>query len=130
MRRVIVAVLGLVVVLLGALWVVLHVFFVSPCDNDVINETRSPDSKYSAVVFERGCGATTPNEWIVLVKESKAKFDPDNYQSWVFFSKNDPRVVIRWPDPKHLVIRSDQPDESHLPAASWGDVRIAREFLH
>jgi hypothetical protein len=41
------------------------------CGNDILSESISPDGSKRAVLFLRGCGASTDSNWQVSILDSK-----------------------------------------------------------
>lgn len=48
------------------------------CDNEVISTVASPSGKLAAVVFNRGCGATTGFNTQVSILHAGATLDPND----------------------------------------------------
>lgn len=66
------------------------------CSNDIVDETKSPDGKYIATVFDRNFGATAENLRIVTLRLAKDSLDSDEYKDWVFKVKGQPKVDVAW----------------------------------
>ncbi len=106
----------------------MHLALGPDCSNEVITERTSPDGRYVAIVFDRGCGATTSNERIVMIQGSKDSLKPNDYTAWVFTAKYEPQIELRWVDKAHLVVSSSSNDESPKPVEQWHDVSIIRVY--
>ena len=47
---------------------------IDPCENTVLSKSSSPDGKKEAIVFERGCGATTSESTQVSIASKGSLF--------------------------------------------------------
>ena len=108
----------------------------SPCANELLAEVASPDGKWKAVVFQRGCGATTGFSTqvsllpaaSVMPNESGNAFRSDtNHGAAPSGPGGGPAVGVVWRSPIELAI-------SHHPAArvfaaerSVGNVEVRYE---
>ena len=93
------------------------------CRNEPLQEIASPEGKYTATFFERNCGATTPYHRIVTLRLTGTRFDPEKHDNWVFVSKGQTCVQLRWIDGHHLdIVSSVNDDNTHK---TWGDVEIS-----
>ena len=99
----------------------------SDCGNRILKEVTSPDGAYVATLFERNCGATTPYYRVVSLRSAGSKFDPEMKDDWIVQVEQQPDILLKWDDARHLSVRSDWSDESPSPHASWRDVTILRE---
>ncbi len=78
------------------------------CSNDVLQSLTSPDGKAKAVVFERGCGATTGFSTQIsllgsgdeLPNKSGDVFDAYNESG----GKRDPFAIAAWKNNQTLVV--------------------------
>jgi uncharacterized protein DUF5412 len=74
----------------------------SPCGNEIVSQTPSPDGKLVATVFVRDCGAATKAAtWVTLHGPS------ENYgkkSSMVFTASQEQRIVVSWNDSSNLSI--------------------------
>jgi hypothetical protein len=97
----------------------------NPCDDELKSELASPDGKYIAGVFVRGCGATTSNFTHVMLRSQRffSSYRDDNI---VFTVKYDPEVKLHWKDLTHLMIRypADVKSADLFPPRDWQNVRI------
>lgn len=96
----------------------------SLCGNEIIGEYQSPDGRYVATVFERNCGATTPYERVVSLRESRAKFDPENQGDWIFTSRRQPQINISWKDTNKLIVVLQGQREIFTQREFWKTVQI------
>lgn len=95
------------------------------CSNDIVNETKSPDGKYIATVFDRNCGATTANLRIVTLRLANDSLDSDEYKDWVFKIKGQPKVDVAWIAGDKLSINYAGSGEEPSMSATWKDVKIS-----
>jgi hypothetical protein len=92
--------------------------------------SQSPDGKYTAVLFERDCGATTDHVQHVNLRDSSIEFVADEHavinSGLVFLREGRDRVDLLWQGPRHLVIRGPA-TQVFEQKASWRDVRVSYE---
>lgn len=98
---------------------------VSPCDNDVVSEVRSPDGRRIATVFERGCGATTQTATVVALRDADAAFDGEQQDDWVLVVADTVSVEMSWPTPDRLDVRHAPSDRVRLQQVRWNDVAVS-----
>jgi len=74
----------------------------SPCVNEVVRRIPSPDNRLEAVIFERGCGATTAGSTQVslLPKGAELPDEPAN----VFVINHPSTAAAEWTGPDRLLI--------------------------
>lgn len=98
------------------------------CSTLVITEMPSPDGRYIATVFERNCGATSPYLRIVSIRPEGTRLRPDDDDSTVFVTKDQPNVRVSWSGPRQLTVVTDgysrTPSEQRLKTAHWKDVGV------
>jgi hypothetical protein len=98
------------------------------CGNNVLAEATSPDDRYTATVFERNCGATTPYTRIVSIRRRESRFDSEDQKTWVFVAKDQPSIKIRWSSIRQLDVAAEgysrTPREQQLRMARWEDIDV------
>jgi hypothetical protein len=104
----------IVVVLLGGyLFYEFYKFSEGMCENQILSEIPSPDRIFKAVIFERGCGATTDfSTQISLLPLSKSLPDDGgnifaadtNHGKTPRASWGGPEVKVHWESPHKLVV--------------------------
>jgi Family of unknown function (DUF5412) len=94
------------------------------CDNQLIEDVKSPNGKYTASVFERDCGATTPYIEIVSLHSSAAKFDPENYDDWVFTVQGRSKVKATWISDDKLQVSYTYTGEKLTQQEKWNGINI------
>jgi hypothetical protein len=99
-------------------------FDMSLCDNQLIEDVKSPNGKYTASVFERDCGATTPYIEIVSLHSSAAKFDPENYDNWVFTVQGRSKVKATWISDDKLKVSYTYTGEALTQQEKWNGIDI------
>jgi len=95
-----------------------------PCEDTIKGETRSPNGKYIATVFERNCGATAPFVTYVNLRASSAKFNSD--EGIVLVVKGQPKIHLSWKDSTSLQIECPECNSSEIyeQQKSWNGVQI------
>ena len=109
---------------------VARVFMGPDCLNTELERHPSPDGRFDAVIFERGCGATTGFSTQVSVLPRREP--PEEAGNLFIATAGDrpvvlgrwggPLVRVRWHGPDALVIERDPAARRHLEATSVGDV--------
>jgi hypothetical protein len=98
------------------------------CKSIVLHEAPSPDGRYVAAVFERGCGATTGMDRIVGLRPASQPFDPEESQDWVLRAGLRPAIGVHWTSPKNLALTVSAESRGLDYEDSWRDVKIAAEI--
>jgi hypothetical protein len=92
------------------------------CGNEILDETKSPNGKLKAVVFQRDCGATTGFSFHVSVTASDEKLSSesgnvfagdDNHGAVVAMYirtkwESDRSLVIEYPTNTRIISKHDQ----------------------
>jgi hypothetical protein len=76
------------------------------CINTVQQRVSAPGGRYDAVVFERGCGATTGPSGQVALLAANDSLPPGRGK--VFISQDAPRITVVWRTPDSLVVTYDR----------------------
>ena len=97
------------------------------CGNELINETPSPNGKYTASVFERNCGATTPFIRVVSLRLSGAKFNPEETENWVFIIHAQADIRALWINDKLKITYSGGYQDQPTKLKKWREVIIFYE---
>ena len=110
------------VLLLASIQQVGCTFF--PCNDDIKSESRSPDGKYVAALYERNCGATTNFSTIVNIRNSSSKFNRD--EDIVLVVKGRHQISLVWKDSRtmQIVCANCPPDDIFKRERSWKDIQI------
>jgi Family of unknown function (DUF5412) len=116
--------LAILSVLAILLVIFLMSFDMSLCGNQLIEDVKSPNGKYTASVFERNCGATTPYIEIVSLNSSAAKFDPENYDNWVFTVQGRSKVKAIWISDDKLKVSYTYTGEALTQQEKWNGINI------
>ena len=95
------------------------------CENNVLREPVSPDTKYVATVFKRDCGATTGYAQIVMIRENKSEFRGDNKEEDIFTMEGLLDINVYWKDSRHLVIEPLDKNAVFVKRESWRDVAVS-----
>jgi hypothetical protein len=100
------------------------------CGQSIMLEATSPDGKYIATVFERNCGAVTPFVRVVSIRRRESQFNGDDVRTWVFVTKDQPTIQIRWFGEKQLNVGTEgysrTPTDQRLKMAHWENVEIVQ----
>lgn len=100
------------------------------CSHSIISEATSPDGKYIATVFERNCGAVTPFARVVSLRRREHRFNGEDDRTWVFVTKDQPTIEIRWSGEKQLNVATEgysrTPTDQRLKMAHWENVEIVQ----
>lgn len=94
------------------------------CSNMITGEAVSPDNKYTATIFERNCGATTPFVQVVSLRLTKSKFNPESYSDWVFTIHGQTAVKVDWKDTSKLIISYAGTGDQPTKRESWQEISI------
>jgi hypothetical protein len=100
---------------------------ISPCDNLLIKNVKSPNGKYTASVFERNCGATTPFIKIVNLHSSTAKVDFDKDNDWVFTIHGQSDVKVSWLLDDKLKVSYTSTGDTPTQREKWNGINITYE---
>ena len=108
----------------------------SGCGNELLSETRSPDGKLKAIMFQRDCGATTgfSTQISILSVDEKLPNEGGN----VFVADSDhgaapsgrgggPIVEVHWLNESELLIKHDSRARVFHSEQSLGRVKIRYE---
>ena len=114
---------------LGLTWLPLAVASCSPCSNDVVVRSLSPDAAMEAVVFLRGCGAPTPLGTHVSVGPPSPNVpDGDGNVFQALVRADTPSravdVELEWDGPDRLVVRYEGTAEVRWAVAIWGALHV------
>ena len=102
------------------------------CANEVATRVDAPDSRRSAVVFERNCGATTGFSTQISILAARAEpvgtgnvfVADDDHGSAVAASRGGPWAETVWLDADHLLVRYDSRARVFTRNAEMSGVRI------
>jgi hypothetical protein len=91
---------------------------VAPCDTRVVSEARSPDARFVAAAYESRCGESVTTH--VALRPAAAAFKP---RGDVFVVPGQPRVALRWPQEREVVIESPA-QRVLVEESSWRGVTV------
>ncbi|MEJ7862542.1 MAG: hypothetical protein WKF90_13010 [Pyrinomonadaceae bacterium] len=103
--------------------------FLKECSDEHLEKIASPDGKYVAAQFRRGCGATTPFVYHINLRESSKEFSYNlngaMYEGEVF-DINNQKVNLIWKDDKTLRIECESCPVSQATNLenTWKDIQI------
>lgn len=110
---------------------VLYVFsalFLSGCSDlcgvDFLSESKSPDGKYIATVFERNCGATTPFVRVVSLRHAGSGFSPEDDDDWIFTIHGQSDINVLWIESTKLKISYSPTGDSPTQRTKWEKITI------
>jgi len=103
------------------------------CGEDKLAESSSPDNKYVATVFRRGCGATTGFLYHVNIRSFDGSFSADHrgvIEDGQIFLTREGKINISWKDDKTLLVTCTGCPKDRKPSmtSSWNDVSISYEL--
>lgn len=96
------------------------------CENIVIKSTASTDGNYVATFYSRNCGATSDLAYIVHLRASEDRFDPDASSSYVFVTTSREPIDVEWNGEGLLNIGNvaEDPELIFNQQHKWKDVQI------
>jgi hypothetical protein len=104
---------------------------IDPCDNDILNETISPDRQRRVVIFERSCGATTgfsTHLSVLSVGENLPRAAGNTFIADSNRGAANPMFVrTRWQSPDRLVITFPERARVYLREVRIGSLNIIYE---
>jgi hypothetical protein len=101
LQKILCTIAGCLFALFGLGWLGMHLLIGDMCSNEIICQTLSPDKDLKAILFTRGCGASTATSYQVSVLnpwDSFSNADTGN----VFVSYASPS--LQWKDNRTLLI--------------------------
>lgn len=112
--------LVLVVMVVICLWS----FDLFLCENKLIGEKISHNEEYVASIFKRSCGASTADIMIIGIRLSNEKFEPDNYNNWVFTIQGNTDINVSWIEDNKLNIKYNVTSNQLTKKRKWRDTNI------
>lgn len=100
----------------------------SPCADEVVSDTASPDGKITATVMIRDCGAITKSAtWVTLHPPSKPYSDKD---ALILTARQEQHISISWLDNSHVVVEclTCRKEDLQFQAEAKGSVRVSFRF--
>lgn len=103
------------------------------CSEDQLTEISSPDNRYVATVFRRGCGATTGFLYHVNIRTANGSFKADyrgTIENGQIFLTREGRINISWKDDKVLQVSCSgcPKDPKPMMESSWKDVSVSYDL--
>lgn len=92
-----------------------------PCENTLIRQATSPDGKSKAVVFSRGCGATTSESVQISILEANAPL-PD--EAGNIFVAEESNVYVKWLSPSQLQVSAPAASKIYTKEQKYGSITI------
>lgn len=108
-------------------WLALSLTFRVECNNRVLTEVQSDDRLYTATLFERNCGATTPFATIVGLRAAGTDFDAESKEDWLVALSGRTALRLRWAGGRQLVIQGAGGEPDAQIRSSWQDVKVTFE---
>ena len=97
------------------------------CGNELVCEVASPDGRYIASLFERDCGATTPQISVVNLRLSDAEYAPEEIDDWIFTIHGQSDVKVSWVVDGQLKIKYSRTGDKPTQRLKWRDVSVSYE---
>ncbi|MCX2803407.1 hypothetical protein [Microbulbifer thermotolerans] len=94
------------------------------CSVDLLSESKSPDGKYIATVFERNCGATTPFVRVVSLRHAGSGFAPEEDDDWVFTIHGQSDINVSWVENTELIISYSATGDTPTQRTRWKKLNI------
>jgi hypothetical protein len=91
------------------------------CENTFIRQAGSPDGKLKAVVFSRGCGATTSESMEVSILEANAS--PPNGAGNIF-GADVSNVYVKWLSSSQLQVTAPATSKVYTKEQKYGSITI------
>lgn len=88
------------------------------------DEKVSPNGEVTASFFERNCGATTPYIQVVSLRLSDEKFEPENYDDWVFTIHGRSKIRINWEETNRLSISYSGTGDTPTLITKWKGITV------
>ena len=98
----------------------------APCDNEIISTTPSPTGQYNAVVFHRGCGATTGFNTQLSILPAKRQLSGGGGNAVIVDGQDS--LSVEWGSPRLLVVTTHGYPRSYKSVGSVGDIVV--EYRH
>ncbi len=119
---------GLLILLIGALMAFVWVGSIMACDNDTFQEVYSPDHEHKVVVFQRDCGMTTGFSTQISILDGDATlprqpgniFHADGYPDWF-------NIKVSWEDDTYVVIEHNGKPIPHEVKTAFRGIAIRYE---
>ncbi|MEQ1935014.1 MAG: hypothetical protein ABL962_14235 [Fimbriimonadaceae bacterium] len=93
----------------------------------MLSEQQSPNGKFSATIFERNCGATTPYVRVVSLRASEHEFDPEQHDDWVFTIHEQTQIQVSWETNSKLHISFSSAGDKPTQREQWKGIAISYE---
>jgi hypothetical protein len=95
------------------------------CNDEIKVESKSPEGKYTATLYERDCGATTDFSTIVSLRSSSNKFSGE--EGRIFVIKGRPQIKITWRESISLQVECDDCRTENIfkQDTSWNEIAIS-----
>lgn len=99
------------------------------CEEEILQQSVSPDRKSLSVVFQRNCGATTAYVTHVNIRSLNKDFVRDNgviLEGQVLLSRSRVRVTTDWLSSSELRIRCEGCQKNELPRSTqeWRGIKV------
>ncbi len=100
----------------------------SPCDEEIIFESHSPDNTHTAVASYRECGAIARDATHIIVRpNSKGSNETEQV---IFGARNQQTIELSWKSPSELTVRCAgcRADDITFQVSKVGGLRITYEL--
>ncbi len=94
---------------------------ISPCGQENLKQSQSPDGRYVVEVVEVNCGATTDYTYWVTVKDNQALIGGDETVATFEKGRN---VDVSWAGNNRLVVHRYDGAEQFQKTENWRDLSI------
>ena len=92
-----------------------------PCENTFIRQAASPDGKLKAVVFSRGCGATTSETVQISILAANASLP---HEAGNVFVVEESNVYVKWLSSSQLQVTAPAASKIYTKEQKYGSITI------
>jgi len=123
MRKKLIFGTSVVVIILAASAVVhLNYLFEDACSNRIFDEVVSPGKKYTAVAFERNCGASTGFSTQISILNYNDALGNNSGDTYITNGQpEDVDLKMQWTDDRELVIGIELNGKEFKAETNWGN---------
>ncbi|WP_316368947.1 DUF5412 family protein [Candidatus Thiodiazotropha sp. CDECU1] len=127
-KRIVIGSISIVSIALMSGYLFIYIAFSDMCRNDLATESKSPDKKYKALIFQRDCGATTGFSTQISIIDANEELE--NKGGNILTADGHPdknNFKISWVNSDVLLIKNTQGAKTIKKESSLGRVNIRYE---
>jgi hypothetical protein len=97
-----------------------------PCGDIVLGNSVSPDATHVATIYERSCGATTPDMIVVQLRANGSRFRSNDFSRIIFSSRYE-KVAVTWITPRAVRIECERcgTASGSIKRYRWNDIEVS-----